>query len=105
MKMVNFTGLPSIRHSNLPVEKTDEDNGQNFFQQIPNENIPENSVFQHSLLRGQASFHDAFIPHSSPPNLSSSRRCAWIVRYIPRDTIMIPSERNDFHNHKLISAN
>ena len=52
MKMVNFSGLPSIRRSNLPVEQIDEDSGQNFFQHIPEEYIPENSVFQHSLLQG-----------------------------------------------------
>ena len=105
MKMVNFTGLPSIRRNNLPVEKTDEDRGQNFFQQIPEEYIPAKSVFQHSLLRGQASFHDAFIPHSSTPNNSEKRRCAWIVRYIPRYTKFVQNDRNDFHNHQLIDAN
>ena len=52
MKMVNFTVLPSIRRSNLPVVQLEEDSGQNFFQHIPEEYIPENSVVQHSLLKG-----------------------------------------------------
>ena len=50
--MVNFTGLPSIRRSNLPVVQLEEDSGQNFFQHIPEKYIPENSVIQHSLLTG-----------------------------------------------------
>ena len=56
-------------------------------------------------FQGQASFHDAFIPHSSTPNNSEKRRCAWIVRYIPRDTVFVESNRNDFKNHELIPAN
>ena len=103
--MVNFTGLPTIRQSNLPVVQNDEDSGQNFFQHIPEEYIPQKSIIEHSLLRGQASFHDAFIPHSSTPNHSTKRRCAWIVRYIPRHTKLVQSNRNDFHNHELINAN
>ena len=105
MNMVNFTGLPKVRQNNLPVVQDQEDTGSNFFQYIPNELIPEESIVQHSLLRGQSSFHDAFIPHSSPPNHSAKRRCAWIVRYIPRETKMVPSQRNDFQNHKLVRAN
>ena len=56
-------------------------------------------------FQGQASFHDAFIPHSSTPNNSEKRRCAWIVRYIPRDTEFVENNRNDFKNHELIPAN
>ncbi len=53
--MVNFTVLPSIRRSNLPVVQLEEDSGQNFFQHIPEEYIPpESSVVQHSLLKGVA---------------------------------------------------
>ena len=47
--MVNFT---VIRRSNLPVVQLEEDSGSNFFQHIPEEYIPENSVVQHSLLKG-----------------------------------------------------
>jgi len=105
MKMVNFSGLSNIRGQNLPVVQDEEDTGPNFFQHIPAEHIPDSSVVHHSLERGQASFHDAFIPHSSPPNHSISRRCAWIVRYIPRTTRLVQSKRNDFHNHQLLPAN
>ena len=56
-------------------------------------------------MKGQASFHDAFIPHSSTPNDSDKRRCAWIVRYIPRNTKFVENDRNDFHNHALLPAN
>ena len=105
MEMVNFTGMPKVRNWNLPVVQDQEDQGTNFFQHIPNNLIPKETIIHHSLKKGQASFHDAYIPHSSPPNLSANRRCAWIVRYIPHDTILVPSERNDFHNHQLIKAN
>ena len=47
--MVNFT---VIRRSNLPVVQLEEDSGSNFFQHIPEEYIPEDSVVQHSLLKG-----------------------------------------------------
>jgi ectoine hydroxylase-related dioxygenase (phytanoyl-CoA dioxygenase family) len=57
------------------------------------------------VLKGQALFFDAFIPHSSTPNNSGKRRCAWIVRYIPRDTEFVENNRNDFQNHELMSAN
>merc|ERR1719244_401475 len=105
MKMVNFTGLPNIRGQNLPVIQDEEDTGPNFFQHIPAEHIPDSAIVHHSLERGQFSFHDAFIPHSSPPNYSTTRRCAWIVRYIPRTTILTQGKRNDFHNHELLPAN
>ena len=78
----------------------------NFFsQQILKENIPKDFVFHHLLLSGQASFHDAFIPHLSTQNNSEKQRCAWIVRYIPRYTKFVQNDRNDFHNHQLMDAN
>ena len=73
-----------MRGQNLPVVQDEEDIGSDFFQHIPAEHIPDNvgtkqdlaintnyllaqAIVHHSLERGQASFHDAYIPHSSPP--------------------------------------
>ena len=80
MKMVNFTGMPEVRGFNLAMVKDEEDTGSNFFQHIKEGEIQEEAVVSHELKRGEGSFHDSFIPHSSPPNLSPNRRCAWIVR-------------------------
>lgn len=52
MKMINFTGLPKLRESNLPVIQDEEDSGPNFFQHIPEKYIPDGAIVQHSLLRG-----------------------------------------------------
>ena len=104
--MVNFTGLPNVRNYNLPVVQDQEDTGANFFQHIPEHFIPDQFIVQQSLQRGQASFHDAYIPHSSPPNHSNKRRCAWIVRFISRNTrLVLKNNRNDFHDHVLVDAN
>ena len=53
--MVNFTGLPNVRNYNLPVVQDQEDTGSNFFQHIPEHYIPDQSIVQQSLQRGQAS--------------------------------------------------
>ena len=80
MRMVNFTGMPEVRGSNLQMVKEEEDGGSNFFQHIREGVIREEAIVVHRLKRGEGSFHDSYIPHSSPPNLSPDRRCAWIVR-------------------------
>ena len=80
MRMVNFTGMPEVRGSNLEMVRDQEDAGSNFFQHIREGEIRQEVVISHRLKRGEGSFHDSFVPHASPPNLSPNRRCAWIVR-------------------------
>ena len=64
----------------LEMVKEEEDGGSNFFQHIRGGVIRQEAIVAHRLRRGESSFHDSYIPHSSPPNLSPDRRCAWIVR-------------------------
>ena len=94
MRMVNFTGMPEVRGSNLEMVKEEEDGGSNFFQHIRGGVIRQEAIVAHRLRRGESSFHDSYIPHSSPPNLSPDRRCAWIVR-CPQHNLFITSVPSD----------
>ena len=48
------------------------------------------------LKRGQAEFHDSFILHSSGPNESENRRCAWIARYVASHVELVRGVRDVF---------
>ena len=98
MSTLNFTALPRTRHENLPVEQSGEEGGARFDLNIRREEI---APFEHLavpllLKRGEASFHDAWLPHSSTPNRSDRRRCAWIVRYCPGSTKLLGGRRKIF---------
>ncbi len=61
-----------------------------------------------TMQRGGCSFHDGFTPHSSGPNLTSERRCAFIARYIPTQSRLRRSERQlygeDYPLHRVRGA-
>jgi len=48
------------------------------------------------LKRGEAEMHSAWTLHRSDPNTSDRRRCAWIVRYCPTGTRVVPGMRDSF---------
>eukprot|EP00929_Paragymnodinium_shiwhaense_P086375 TRINITY_DN46907_c0_g1_i1.p1 TRINITY_DN46907_c0_g1~~TRINITY_DN46907_c0_g1_i1.p1 ORF type:complete len:361 (+),score=29.02 TRINITY_DN46907_c0_g1_i1:95-1177(+) len=49
------------------------------------------------LQKGEAEFHSAWTVHRSDPNRSKTqRRMAWIVRYCPEDTEIVPGVRGAF---------
>lgn len=108
--MVPFTG--EYRYGeNLPLEKTEaktdptaqQKSGNRFDLRIPERFIPTESARSMSLKSGYGEFHTAFTLHMSPPNLSDRRRCAWIVRYCPAETVVIPGRRAAFGaDHNLI---
>ncbi|XP_065175573.1 uncharacterized protein LOC135805465 [Sycon ciliatum] len=98
MQTINFTVAPTARSENLPVEQTSKEGGAHFDLNIRQDAIApyEDQAVTLVLKRGEASFHDAWLPHNSPPNTSSRRRCAWIVRYTPASTKLIPGKRKLF---------
>ena len=98
MQTINFTVVPSARTVNLPVEQTSREGGAHFDLNIRKDAISpyESQAVTLALKSGYGSFHDAWLPHNSPPNLSDRRRCAWIVRYTPASTQLIPGKRKLF---------
>ena len=44
----------------------------------------------------QAEFHSAWTVHASEPNRSAHRRLAWVVRYVPTGTKVVPGHRGSF---------
>lgn len=99
MKMVPFTGDAYRNGQDLPLEKIESktDNSKiRFDLQIPDRFIPTESVFSMALKRGYGEFHTAYTLHMSPENLSDRRRCAWIVRYCPAETVVVPGRREMF---------
>lgn len=48
------------------------------------------------IPRGSAEWHSAWTIHRSDPNRSDRRRMAWIVRYVPTGTTVIPGLRATF---------
>jgi ectoine hydroxylase-related dioxygenase (phytanoyl-CoA dioxygenase family) len=49
------------------------------------------------LRRGEAEWHSAFVVHRSAANTSAARRrLAWIVRYVPTGTVVVPGVRDAF---------
>lgn len=98
MSTLNFSSLPRARTENLPVETSAKEGGATFDLNIRQDAI---APFEHLavpllLKRGRASFHDAWLPHSSTPNRSDRRRCAWIVRYCPGSTKLLGGRRKIF---------
>jgi len=53
---------------------------------IAEENIQNFSLIHCTMARGECSFHHSMLPHSSPPNLTNRRRCAFVVRYCKSNT-------------------
>lgn len=98
MATINFTVIPSARHENLPVEQTSKEGGAHFDLNIRRDAVApyEDQAVPLELKRGYGSFHDAWLPHNSPANLSNRRRCAWIVRYTPASTKLVPGKRKLF---------
>jgi ectoine hydroxylase-related dioxygenase (phytanoyl-CoA dioxygenase family) len=65
-----------------------------FFSEQLQKSIPEKSLKDYSIIdvvmkKGCASFHHSMLPHASTPNLTNSRRCAFIVRYCRGDANLI----------------
>jgi len=76
----------------LPMRPTPQLSDDEYFfssqlqNSIEEKNIKDFSVISCTMLRGECSFHHSMLPHSSPPNLTSGRRCAFVVRYCKGDT-------------------
>lgn len=50
-------------------------------ESIADEHIDKYKVIDCVMRSGECSFHHCFLPHSSKPNETDGRRCAFIVRY------------------------
>ncbi len=56
------------------------------YNSIPEETISDFPIIHCSMFRNECSFHHSMMPHSSPPNQTDMRRCAFIVRYCKGNT-------------------
>ena len=65
--------------------------------------LEDSAALAMELKRGQAEFHDSFILHSSGPNESGNRRCAWIARYVAAHVELVRGVRDVFdENYHLV---
>ncbi|KPP60617.1 hypothetical protein Z043_121367 [Scleropages formosus] len=62
-------------------------------QEIPEDLVETEKAVLCPLLAGQMSVHDGFLVHGSNPNTSNSRRCGFVIRYVP--TCVYPTEDPD----------
>lgn len=72
----------------------DLDKDDQFFSSQLQKSIPENilkkfNIIDVTMKKGSASFHHSMLPHSSVPNRTNTRRCAFIVRYCRGDAKII----------------
>ena len=51
------------------------------YNSIPEKTISKFRSIHCTMLRSECSFHHSMMPHTSPPNQTDRRRCAFIVRY------------------------
>lgn len=75
-----------------PTENLQEDD--EFFSSQLTNSIPQSALEDFTIIdvtmnKGQASFHHSMLPHSSTPNFTNNRRCAFIVRYCRGDAQII----------------
>ncbi|XP_075429113.1 putative alpha-ketoglutarate-dependent hypophosphite dioxygenase isoform X1 [Ascaphus truei] len=52
-------------------------------QEIPRNLVREEESVACPLTAGQMSVHDGLTVHASEPNMSSRRRCGFVIRYVP----------------------
>lgn len=77
------------------MQETDKlDKNDSFFSTQLQQSIPESLLNKYEIIdvtmdKGCASFHHSMLPHSSTPNESNFRRCAFIVRYCRGDAQLI----------------
>lgn len=58
-------------------------------QSIPEELLKPYEIIDVTMKKGHASFHHSMLPHSSTPNTTNKRRCAFIVRYCRGDARLL----------------
>ncbi|XP_029463308.1 phytanoyl-CoA dioxygenase-like [Rhinatrema bivittatum] len=52
-------------------------------QEIPRHLVEAEKAVECPLKAGQMSIHDGLTVHASEPNMSSRRRCGFVIRYVP----------------------
>ena len=97
----------------IKMEKTSElQEGDRFFSSQLESSIPQESLNEYQLIdanmsKGQSVLFHSMTPHSSPPNLSETRRAAFIIRYCRGDAKLnlYPGMKREeyFREHRLFT--
>eukprot|EP01001_Neometanema_parovale_P006006 NODE_2396_length_1430_cov_90.110176_g2279_i0.p1 GENE.NODE_2396_length_1430_cov_90.110176_g2279_i0~~NODE_2396_length_1430_cov_90.110176_g2279_i0.p1 ORF type:complete len:236 (-),score=11.43 NODE_2396_length_1430_cov_90.110176_g2279_i0:51-758(-) len=101
MEVLSFAAQPESRGRNMPPEFVVDSGGStkgfdNFNLSIDSSKLNEQGKRAVLVKRGEAEFHSAWTIHRSDPNMSDSRRMAWIVRYCPTGTRICAGVRGSF---------
>eukprot|EP01062_Namystynia_karyoxenos_P048163 TRINITY_DN36591_c0_g1_i3.p3 TRINITY_DN36591_c0_g1~~TRINITY_DN36591_c0_g1_i3.p3 ORF type:complete len:141 (+),score=20.42 TRINITY_DN36591_c0_g1_i3:619-1041(+) len=98
MHVLPFSALPSSRGKNVTVIDSGGDTRgfDNFNLSIDPDEVPASGAVPVHLNSGGAELHSAWTVHRSGPNLSSRRRMAFIIRYVPSGTVVVPGKRGSF---------
>lgn len=75
-------------------------------QSIPLKLVDLSSVYPCPLKSGQMSLHDGLLIHGSEPNMSSRRRCGYVIRYVATEAkpIQDPNRPRSFPCTVLLSG-
>ncbi|CAK9079943.1 unnamed protein product [Durusdinium trenchii] len=100
MEVLPFSAQPESRR-NLPQEFILDSGGStkafdNFNLSLDSSKLNVAQKRPVLLQRGEAEFHSAYTIHRSEPNRSERRRLAWIVRYCPTGSQVVPGIRDSF---------
>ena len=101
MDVLPFSACPASRGRNVDemltrTNDSDDSGFDNFNITLDSSKLDSSGARRVLIKRGEAEFHSAWTIHRSDPNLSSSRRLAFIVRFCPTGTTVQPGIRGSF---------
>lgn len=107
MEVLTFEDQPESSHQNVPMSFVLDAGGstkgfENFNLSLDASKLNATRAKRLLLRRGEAEFHSAHTIHRSEANKSDRRRMAWIVRYCPRGTRVVPGLRASFDGYPIV---
>ncbi|XP_041111675.1 probable alpha-ketoglutarate-dependent hypophosphite dioxygenase isoform X1 [Polyodon spathula] len=100
--------IPGSHHQGLLPHITSSNPGNMLTanQEIPEHLLNTSEAVECPLQAGQMSIHDGLTVHASEPNLSTRRRCGFVIRYVPTSAYPVqdPDRPRTFNATVLVSG-
>ncbi|XP_033906524.3 L-threonyl-[L-threonyl-carrier protein] 4-chlorinase-like [Acipenser ruthenus] len=100
--------IPGSHHQGLLPHITSPNPGNMLTanQEIPDHLLNTSEAVECPLQAGQMSVHDGLTVHASEPNLSTRRRCGFVIRYVPTSAYPVqdPDRPRTFNATVLVSG-